>query len=467
MNRRRALLLAGTLGIAAAAAAVAFLRPGPAPPDIVLIVWDTCRADRVTVNGYPRPTTPRLADLAARGVTFRNCFTPSPWTPPAHASLFTGLLPRRHGLREGVGDRVSAGIPLLAQTLSDAGYETEAVVANPFLSWFAGLLEGFDQAVGCWNEDNTHGTATEVRNAVEGWIRGKTGARSADRKPYFLFVNLMDCHLPYRFEEGIVAEVRGDGAVNAARNASRAVTPQAAHQHLAGVKPVDPDLVRGLDPAYDGAVRTDDRSTGKILDALKAAGLLENAVVVVTGDHGENLGEHGLLDHLLSVHETVLHVPLVVSWPGRFEGGRVEDAQVRLQDLYPTLLEAAGVAVPAPCGKDARTLLEAPLRSRTLVAEYGPPIAVLEAVRALRPDIPPEVVDRHRLEWLAVRDPLDAPEPRKYVRVVRHLPWGEVRPEREELYDLRSDPGEERNLLGPGAPPAERAAAERLGAQGK
>ena len=81
-------------------------------------MWDTCRGDRVEVNGYALPTAPRLAGIAAEGVTFRHCFTPSPWTPPAHASLFTGLLPSRHGLRENRGDRVHPGVPLLAATLA-------------------------------------------------------------------------------------------------------------------------------------------------------------------------------------------------------------------------------------------------------------------------------------------------------------------------------------------------------------
>src|SRR5262245_38928703 len=112
----RARTLAGVAALLLALGGAGFLllrgRGGAADrPDIVLFVWDTCRADRVEASGYRLPTTPHLNEIARGGVVFRRAFTPSPWTPPAHASLFTGLLPRRHGLREGKGDRVRQGIP--------------------------------------------------------------------------------------------------------------------------------------------------------------------------------------------------------------------------------------------------------------------------------------------------------------------------------------------------------------------
>ena len=466
MNRfrrlRAPLLAAASLAVLVALglAALPRLRGAGSPPDIVLVVWDTCRGDRVTVNGYSPPTTPRLEELAARGVTFRRCFSPSPWTPPAHASLFTGLLPRRHGLGEGVGDRVKQGLPLLAQTLAARGYETVAIVANPHLSGATGLLAGFSKVVEVRSGKDLPGSAAAVRSAVEAWAAGRPARE--DRRPILLFVNLMDTHLPYVFEDGAVAAVRGDGAVNGARRAAREVTADVANNHLYGARRVDDALLRGLDAAYDGAVFLDDRATGGMLDALEGAGILPGALVVVTGDHGENLGQHGELGHTMSVYDPVLHGPLVIAGPGRCAGGRVEEAQVRLQDLHPTLLEAAGAAVPPGTGLDGRSLLETPLLARTLVAEYGPASTWIDLVRARDPDLPVEFLARFHERYRAVREPPDRPGARKLVSVSRPSPDGATRPAREELYDLVEDPGELRDLLRGPMSHADRAALDRL-----
>src|SRR5258706_1943425 len=326
----RVVVVGAILAFAAAAAALlllSLLRPAASPrPNVVLVVWDTCRGDRVTVNGYGPPTTPRLAELAARGTTFRACFTPSPWTPPAHASLFTGLLPRRHGLREGIGDHVNPGLPLLAETLADAGYETVCAVANPQISGVTGLDAGFATAIRCWGTDEEKVQGVEVRRRIEGWLASRRG-KGGSGKPVFLFVNLMEAHLPYTFEAAAVSAVRGDAAGNGARQAAAFRTAEEANAHLYRAKPLGEGTPRDLHPAYDGAVRLADRQTGEILDLLGKEGLLDGAFVAVCGDHGENLGEHGEISHILSIHEPVLHVPLVISWPGHFEAGRREGAR--------------------------------------------------------------------------------------------------------------------------------------------
>jgi arylsulfatase A-like enzyme len=428
---------------------------------IVLVVWDTCRGDRVSVNGYPRPTSPRLDALAKEGTTFRRCFTPAPWTPPAHASLFTGLLPRDHGVRQGTGgERVNPGVPLLAETLKGAGYETVCITANGMVSGINGLTDGFETVVRVLRTDDPRGTGQDARDRVKAWLDGRR--TSGERRPFFLFVNLMECHQPYVVETSAVAATRGDAAVNGARRAAELVTMKRTSAHLFGGEPVDAATLADLGAAYDGSILLDDRWTGEILDLLGDAGLREGTFVAVTSDHGENLGEHGELSHLMSVYEPVLHVPLVVRWPGRVEGGRVEDAEVRLQDLYPTILEAARVAVPPRCGKDAASLLESPLRPRTLVAEHGPNANALPEARLALPAAPAEVFDRFAFVYRAVREPASVPGARKYVQVLRPVEGGRPVLVREELYDLAADPGELRNLL-----PAERAAADRLRAVGE
>ncbi len=413
----------------------------------MLFVWDTCRGDRITVNGYRRPTTPRLQELASRGVTFRQCFTPAPWTPPAHGSLFTGLLPRDHGLKQGFGDRIRHGIPILPETLRAAGYETVCIAANPNISSLTGLSAGFEKELPCYRTGDQSVNGEAALRQLRAWLAERKGSGSADR-PFFLFVNLMDSHLPYSYEAASVAAVRGDGAVNGARRAAESFGMQEAETFVFEGKEMEPEVLQGLDAAYDGAILQDDRRTGEALDLLAASGLLEGAFVAVCGDHGENLGEHGQLNHLMSVYEPVLHVPLVARWPGHFEGGRVEEGQVRLQDLYPTILEAAGVP--------------APLRPRILVAESPAMPLALPRARTALPQAPAEVFEQFEHLFRAVREPSSVPGARKYVAVYRAVEGNEPVLLHEELYDIAADPGEEHDLLGKGAAPGERATADRL-----
>jgi arylsulfatase A-like enzyme len=465
-SRLRASLLSAGLAILAVGIGAALAPKKSRHPNIILVVWDTCRGDRVSVNGYPRPTTPRLEAFAREGVTFRRCFTPIPWTAPAHASLFTGLRPRAHGLREGFGDHVALGLKLLPETLRDAGYETVCIAANPVISEVTGLTAGFQREFPCYRKEDQTVTADDALARVRQWLDLRRSAKGKPR-PVFLFVNLMDTHLPYIFNSAAVAAVRGDRVVNGARRASESYGNREARAVLYGIEPADPSTLGDLDALYDGAVRQDDRVTGEMLDLLRGEGLLDGAFVAVCGDHGENLGEHGQLYHALSVYDPVLHVPMVVRWPGRLEGGRTEDGQVRLQDLYPTVLEAAGVAAPPPCGRDAESLAESPLRPRTAVSSFGPMSLSLPVVRTEFPTAPAELFDRIGWSYRSVRDPDSAPAARKYIRVARVEEGGGMSIVREELYDLAADPGETRNLLGPGESPRDRAAADRLRAEGE
>lgn len=434
------------------------LKAGPEPrhPDLVLIVWDTCRGDRVGVNGYVVPTTPRLARLAAAGVTFRRCFTPSPWTPPAHASILTGLLPSGHGLREQPGGRVRPTIPLLASTLAAAGYETVAATANPLLGT-VGLLEGFDTvlppAPGIEKEG---GEALVAR--LDRWL-GSRGARRGPRRSLFLFVNLMDCHLPLEpSREDFVGLFGEEGAARAA-SAGPPILPLDALLHLLGARPIPHERLRLLSMAYDAGVHKADRATGGILDLLQREGLVTESVIAVVGDHGECLGEHGEMEHRYSVLDATLHVPLVIRWPGRLEGGRTEEAQVRTQDLYRTLLDAAGAAPPPICGTDSLSLGSSPLAPREAVAELGSSYA---QIRGIVRNIPDQALDRFHLRHVVIREAAVGASPRKYVVAARDLPDGKVDLSGEALFDLRVDPGEDRNLLGPGGSAEDRAAADRL-----
>ncbi|MCK6481155.1 MAG: sulfatase, partial [Planctomycetes bacterium] len=429
----------------------------PARPDILLFVWDTCRGDRVSAHGYERETTPLLTALAAEGVSYRRCFTPAPWTPPAHASLFTGLLPRRHGLLEGMGDRMKPGLRALPETLQRAGYETVCIAANALISEVTGLDAGFAREYPCYRTDDDTVTGEDALLRAREWLEERR-ARGGPRRPLFLFVNLMDTHLPYVRDDAAVAATHGGAARERAGRAASLVGDLEAKMHLMGARLLPEEIVRDLGVAYDGAVRRTDRITGSMLDLLAAEGIGGDALVIVTGDHGENLGEHGEMNHAFSVHETVCRVPLVVRRKGSFEGGIVVEAPVALQDLYPTILDAAGLPPEPGCGLDAVPLTTAPA-PRVIVSEYGPMPRSFAEARVAMAGAPPEALARFGWRYVAAREWSAEGGGRTYVRVEGRD--GEGRPilVRESLFDPVADPGEERDLLGPAALPADRAAA--------
>ena len=330
---------------------------GTARPNIVVLLWDTTRADRLSAFGYPRRTTPWLKSLAARGVRFEQCRTPAPWTLPSHASLFTGLLPRHHGASH-IESPLAPAHRTLAERLDDAGYDTVLVYENINLAPASGLAQGFDRVLDVLNERGSGaGPSFEVL-AQELAERRQDPARSA--RPLFLFVNLMEPHLSYdpppALAQPWLPEQATKEAVVLARNL--------------GIRKLDVSTFDILGALYDAEVADLDAHCARVEDLLEREGILGEGVdtlFVVTADHGENLGEHGLIDHKLSVADPLLHVPLVMHWPGHLEGGRSVAEQVRLQDLFPTLLEAAGLDWDPTATPFATSLLETPLSARPQV----------------------------------------------------------------------------------------------------
>jgi arylsulfatase A-like enzyme len=435
---------------------------GP-PPNVILVVWDTCRADRLSAFGHPRPTTPHLEALAAKGVRYARCSSPAPWTAPAHASLFTGLAMHRHGLEVGRGDRVHQSIPLLAETMTKAGYETVAFTANAYVSDLTGLSRGFrflenvaDPAAGSHDADR-------VLASVKQWLAVRM-PEPAKSGPFLLFLNFMDCHLPLKPPRADVDAVITPDVTMQDLLAATAVDGPAALAHLLGIRRVDDGALRGNRARYDGAARFLDRKTAELLDLLRARGFLQNALVVVTSDHGEHLGEHGMLDHRISLYDTLLRVPLVVHRPGRYEGGAVVDAEVSLMDVYPTILAEAGVEVPAGTGLDARVLPPRGGEGRTLLGEFASVEAHIDSLRRGFPGEPDSRFEPLHLDIASARDPETRPNRRKYIRWTRGGPGAGERLVREELYDFVADPGETRDLL-PGGGAAARADADRLAAE--
>ena len=319
-----ALLCAGAF-----AAYRAYFRDAFMSQNLVLVVVDTLRADRLSVSGYDRPTTPFLDSLAAESIRFADLKAAAPWTIPAHASLFTGLTPAQHHAQWGQ-TVLGPEFVTLAEVLQDAGYRTVGLSANGFIQRRFGFAQGFD-----WFDTVTgpHETRSERLLAEVPTVLWE--ARQA-RKPLFLFINLMDVHIPYNVGEyGPLFGADGPG-------------PAAEHKWeiSAGTFPFGDAEKQAHVNAYDAAVRTVDDRIRDLVGILSENGMRDDTLLVVTSDHGDGLGTHPEIGHCISVYEEQLAIPLLVRRPDGIGAGTVYPHRTTQVVMAPTLLDLLGVARP-------------------------------------------------------------------------------------------------------------------------
>jgi len=357
-------------------------------PSIVLVSIDSLRPDHLSAYGYGFETSPFLDQLAREGVRFTNAVSTTSWTLPAHAALFTGLQDSVHGVVDN-GLRLGEEHVTLAEVLRSRGYHTAGFFGGPYLHPTFGLAQGFDVYRSCMTTipDGTEDGAVR-RSAMQPRAPSHvdvTGPRTREEvrrwaddveaeRPFFLFVHLWDVHYDYRAPREYVERFDPDyaGPVDGRLLDNPAIRP--------GMNERDAKHLLAL---YDAEIRFTDDVLRGILDDLGARGLLEDALVVVTADHGEEFFEHGDRGHNKTLFEEVLRVPLVVRWSGRIAGGRVVDDQVQLIDLLPTLARAARVPETlAVQGRDLTPLLEGgTLPPRDALAEL---LLDRRSLRALR-----------------------------------------------------------------------------------
>jgi arylsulfatase A-like enzyme len=305
--------------------AVALIADPPKVTSVVLVVLDTVRADHCSAYGYGNPTTPRLDRLASEGLLFEHARSVAPWTLPSHASLFTGLLPHQHGC-DWEHRWLADSQVTLAEKLATAGFDSLGVTTNPNASSLYHLDQGFHEFRETWRLREKHRGLSDSAIAVaevRAWLERHDPAR-----PFFLFVNLADAHLPYAPPPPL-DRLFGEPDERARHLASRGDLLQAT---LVGEEQVKPEDRPGLAALYDGELRTADTRLGELLDLLDELRLAGDAIVIVTSDHGEHLGEEGRVDHQLSLDETLLRVPLVVRCPRYVKPGRVREP-VALTDV--------------------------------------------------------------------------------------------------------------------------------------
>lgn len=398
--------LVGATGQASSPPGATAARPGKRRPNIVWISLDTLRADHLGSYGYSRPTSPNLDAFAARSLRFEWAISQAPWTRPSHRSMLTGVYPASRG---------GLDSPMIGEVLYRAGYQTFAATGGGQVDSTLGFDRGFE-IYRVW--DWIH----EPQQMVD-WTRTRVD-RSG--RPFFAFLHCYEVHEPYthpRFAEGLPAGRLAGEVSKEIWNRLR--------------KKFSVDEQRYAEAMYDGDLAYTDGKLGEFFAGFERAGLLSESIIIVTSDHGEQFWEHGSWGHGQNLYDHQLHVPLLVFLP---DGVRAEidqraraqgktalvqgvlDDQVELIDLYPTLLEILGVE------------LESPVNGRSLLPVLGGlgPLPAREAFA--------EHTNVKEKEQKALR----TPRFKFIVSIPRRSSDG--REESYELFDLKRDPREQKNL---------------------
>lgn len=346
--------------------------------NVVLISIDTCRADHLSCYGYKRQTTPHIDAVARDGVMFTGAMSPVPLTTPAHCSMLTGTYPPTHGVRINDGTRLAESRVTLAEIMHNAGYQTAAFVGAFPLDSKLGLNKGFDTYDCDFARKSDMSAPAGERSAQEVSRPAMDWLDRHGKKPFLLFLHYFDPHLPYSPPEPYATDYRND--------------------------------------LYSGEIAYVDIWIGHVLDRLRELGVYDNTLVVITGDHGESLGEHGERAHGFFIYQSTLHVPLVIRAPKHGKDLRV-DGNVSLVDIVPTVLDLLGLKTPAQVdGVSLASSLEsgaAPARSNPIYSES------LEA----------STYDCGELYGVV------------------EAQWKHILAQKQELYDLASDSNEQRNAI--------------------
>lgn len=318
----------------------------PAPWNVLLISVDTLRPDHLSAYGYPRPTSPHLdAWIARRGQLFETAVTASPWTLPAHLSLFTGLRALTHGVNH--TQPVPDNLTLLAEHFQRAGYQTAAFTGGGFLHPEFAFEQGFEQFE-AWN--GRRKAAEEIVSGVDGVVQ-LIQEQARETRPFFLFLHTYETHEPYRPRQPFFGQFSSLPSNLEVRLRQNPMTPETGREITKTPVLLDPERgIAGSIPSeleeitvdlYDSGIASMDHQLSRIWQALETTGRDDDTIVVFTSDHGELLGEHGVGGHSYYWDENLL-IPLVIAVPGQ-PPTRHHRPWARLIDVAPTLLELCAI----------------------------------------------------------------------------------------------------------------------------
>jgi arylsulfatase A-like enzyme len=391
-----------------------------APLNVLLISIDSLRADHVGVYGYEKATTPTIDRLATEGVLFRNAISTTSWTLPAHAALLTGTYETRHGATIPTA-KIDASVATLAEAFRAAGYRTTGFYSGPFLHPYFGFDRGFEEYFDCTSyaleaiADPASGKvhASSHKDITNPRIASSFASAAAghDGRPFFFFVHMWDVHYelvpPPPYDRMFADADMPENPVRDFRHDRR---------FRVGT---DDATFRSVIALYDGEIRFTDDTIGRMLAVLESNKLLDNTLVVVTSDHGDEFLEHGGKGHKRTLYQEVLHVPLVF-WAKRTLSPATSSVSASLVDVAPSIAILAGI--------DGHDRMDGrPLFRRDGRVDDTPRTALAE----LRAN------PRHPRYAAAIRHPL---------KLLRDVKAG-----REELFDLERDPREEYPMGASGA----------------
>jgi arylsulfatase A-like enzyme len=419
-------------------------------PNVLLIILDTQRRDRLSLYDYSVETSPALDNFSQDGTVFERAIAPAQWTIPVHASLFTGLYPSSHQLTQ-ASQQLSHEFPTLAEMLQVEDYKTVAFCNNPLLGLLNhGLQRGFsefynyagarpDRPIDLSRNPMQRATATQFRllarnianqfansNAlfnlgvnplfVPIWTRLVNFKGSTERsindliqywenyhaggreKPIFAFLNLMGTHTPYHPPKSDLEHI-APGLLK-----SKAVSRFMAHfnSHATDwLSPVEEALEdwqhHTLDALYSAEIRHQDRHLGRLFSYLKESGTLDNTCVIIAADHGEGHGEHGYHGHSFVVYQELVHVPLVIHFPEKFVRGKRIKGTISTRRLFHTILDIAGICPPLDVNSPHARVQElslvsigdgkADIENETAFAEAFPPEQMVAVLNKRKPEL--------------------------------------------------------------------------------
>ena len=329
-------------------------RAAPTAPNLLVIVMDTLRADRMSCYGYEKPTTPNIDSLARRGVLFESAFASASWTWPSTASIFTGLLPYEHGVLSNAACNLGLSFETVAEVLQLQGYSTAAVSCNPLINRATHFDQGFEH----FDEGVRMRMTEEVIEDVEGLL-----GRLSDTR-FYLYLHLVDPHTPHQPLESQLKRLGAEAPedypdeekfgviIDGLDHYAKKLASGAGRDALGEVHPekvIPASHRRWLSDRYDASVATGDLFVGRILKRLEELGLFETTIVVFTSDHGEELLDHRGLAHGHGLWRELVHVPLIFAGPGLQQGQRVA-VEVSNRHLGPTLAMLGGTELAGAKG---------------------------------------------------------------------------------------------------------------------
>jgi arylsulfatase A-like enzyme len=373
---------------------------GRRQPPVVLISIDTLRPDHLGCYGYARPTSPNLDAFRKDAILFTNAFAHASSTLASHAAILTSQLPPHHGGSATSEFAVSRDVRTLAETMREDGYATASFNGGIQLDAAYGLDRGFDVYLSVKLRDASAETLVDEDDRFAHEVEQGRVWVEKQQQPFFLFLHTYEVHHPYTPEESDLEPFRGGYRGPLPDH----VTVQLLNEFNGGKRTLEPRDRQHIVDTYDGEIRSTDRAFGTLVTRLKALGLYDSALVVVTSDHGEEFGEHGAMGwHAHTLYDELLHVPLLVKLPGGLRAGDTDDRTVRGIDIAPTMLTALGQTVPSD------------FEGGDVLAPGPRPPETAEVFSSLDTTVPSGVFALRTPEW----------------KLVDH-----------RLYDLRRDPGE-------------------------